>query len=64
MIESILSGSLVIEHLGASSRWLYYLAHSSLTGGRRRKYSEFYDGKKGWRFSRKTHNAIYNNIIG
>ncbi len=53
-----------MEHLGASTRWLYYLIHSELTSSRRRKYSEFYDGKKGWRFSRKTKNAIYNNFIG
>lgn len=64
MIESIISGSLIFEHLGASTRWLYYFIHSGLTGSRRRKYSEFHDGKKGWRFSRKTKNAMYNNVVG
>ncbi|WP_276498021.1 hypothetical protein [Pontibacter litorisediminis] len=64
MFESITSGSLLFEHLGASTRWLYYFLQSELTGSRRRKYSEFYDGRRNWRFSRKTKNAIYNNFVG
>ncbi len=64
MIEDIFSGASLLERLGAATRWLYYLLHSDLTGSRRRKYGEFYEGKKGWKFSRKTHNAIYNSVIG
>ena len=64
MIEDVFSGFSLLERLGAATRWLYYFLHSELTGSRRRKYGEFYNGRKGWRFSRKTHNAIYNNVMG
>lgn len=64
MIDDVIAGSLIFEHLGASTRWLYYALHSQLTGSKYKRYGEFYDGRRGWKFSRKSKNAMYNIFIG
>ena len=57
-------GSIILEFIGASIRWIFLLIKSRMTGKKVISFKEIFDGKKRSSFKESVEHGMSNIILG